>query len=602
MRARLFIAALLGAAVLSPTGATAGGPLAPCGSKDLLCGAITVPLDYSGAVPGQISLHVEEVPAAAPARGVVLLVAGGPGQASTKTFDLGASASFWRRLFPGYTLVAYDDRGSGQSGPLSCPNLLGRANLAAPAASVGLCGELLGATRPFYATRDHAEDIEAVRQGLGVDRLALWGASYGTKQVLGYAIAHPDRVERIVLDSVDRPEGPDPFATDTLRAIPLALGSICRGGVCRSTTTDPGGDLARLANRLAARPLDLFLGARIDGVAVLRLAVEADLSPGLAAELPGAVAAANAGRLDPLKRLFVLAGFGDAPGGTDFNPTLQAATVCDDGPFPWQADAAVSTRQQSIDEAIAALPPGSTGPFGSWATALGTVAECKEWPAPTGGRALPAGPLPDVPALVLAGDRDMRTPLEGAAQVAARFPQGHLVVAPGVGHGVTGSSTCVDLALRDWVNGATPPAACPRVAPAVAPLGPIPGSLAGLAPFAPVPGLAGRTLAAVAWTLQEACAASLLADGGQASFAGLEGGRLKTRGRLVFRLEGYSDVRGVSLSGAVLFVPGEGRRLSSLVGELRVAGRAAAPGHLSVSGSRLSGELGGRRVSVRLRS
>jgi pimeloyl-ACP methyl ester carboxylesterase len=44
--------------------------------------------------------------------------------------------------------------------------------------------------------------MEAVRHALGVDRIALFGLSYGTKQALAYARAHPKNVDRMLLDSV----------------------------------------------------------------------------------------------------------------------------------------------------------------------------------------------------------------------------------------------------------------------------------------------------------------------------------------------------------------------------------------------------------------
>jgi hypothetical protein len=277
---------------------------------------------------------------------------------------------------------------------------------------------------------------------------------------------------------------------------------------------------------------------------------------------------------------------------------LNLATVCDDGPFPWASDASIPVRQQQLAAAIAGLPPGATGPFGSWAVALGSASTCLNWPSPSGGRTLAPGPLPDVPALVLSGGQDMRTPREGAVAEAARFPQGHLLVAPGVGHGVTGSSVCVDDALRAWVGGATPPAACPRVAPIVAPLGPFRRSLADEPPTRPG-GRAGSTLAAVVATLQEARAAWLFTGDAGATLTGLEGGTLKPGKNDSFRLKGYSDVRGVELNGVVTFGY-DGPTPSSLVGVIDVSG-TGAHGSVSVRRSRLTGKLDGRAVSLRLR-
>ena len=73
--------------------------------------------------------------------------------------------------------------------------------------------------RAFYTTREHAEDIESVRLALGVDKIAIWGVSYGTKHAEAYALAHPSHVERLLLDSVVLPDNNlvDPLS---LRSIP----------------------------------------------------------------------------------------------------------------------------------------------------------------------------------------------------------------------------------------------------------------------------------------------------------------------------------------------------------------------------------------------
>src|SRR5262245_8519067 len=121
---RVALLAVLLAAV-SPVSLAAGGQTAagkPCGrTEGLRCLTGTVPLDRSGRVPGTVALHVEVLPAER-SRGVFFLVAGGPGQGSADVFDLGSpsSADDFRHLLPGWTLVAVDARGTGDSGPPHC--------------------------------------------------------------------------------------------------------------------------------------------------------------------------------------------------------------------------------------------------------------------------------------------------------------------------------------------------------------------------------------------------------------------------------------------------------------------------------------------------
>ena len=61
----------------------------PChGNAGVLCAGVAVPLDATGVVPGIAPLAVEELPAKGTPRGVMMMVAGGPGQASALAFDL----------------------------------------------------------------------------------------------------------------------------------------------------------------------------------------------------------------------------------------------------------------------------------------------------------------------------------------------------------------------------------------------------------------------------------------------------------------------------------------------------------------------------------
>ena len=93
-----------------------------------------------------------------------------------------------------------DQRGTGASGLLRCPAFERRlaVSFATPA---GACGRSLGPRRSFYTSADSAEDIEAMRVRLRAPALALYGVCYGTRVALEYLRRHPERVERLLLDS-----------------------------------------------------------------------------------------------------------------------------------------------------------------------------------------------------------------------------------------------------------------------------------------------------------------------------------------------------------------------------------------------------------------
>jgi pimeloyl-ACP methyl ester carboxylesterase len=576
-----------------------------CGqAAGLVCTTVTVPLDRSGVVPGTIGLHVEELPASGTPRGVMFLIAGGPGQGSAHVFGLGdANAdALYRYLFPGYTLVAYDDRGTGASGLLDCPALQTANTAESERAAAAACGSSLGASAPFYSTADHAADLDAVRAALGFDKVGLWGVSYGTKLALAYALGFPAHVDRLLLDSVLPPDLPDPYESNVLQQMPGTLQNFCTTvGGCSGATF--AADVVAVANQLGAKPLvgkvrtasGRTITKRIQGVDLLSVILDADLSPGLAAELPAVLHAARLGNTQPLLRLAFLHDVGNQETSVDLSSALYAATVCRDGPFPWDPNTPVDQRPPLLQQAIAALPAGTLGPFGSWAATFGNADFCLGWPTQTGNAPLGAGPLPDVPMMAVSGAFDMRTPTASAQQVVSEFPQGHLLVVPGVGHSTVTAdpSGCAVNAVRTWINGGAPPTTCPRVNPLVEPV-----------PALPKPGVArpAHTLSAratytiVRETIDDAQAIWLMTGGASGrpfSAPGLYAGTELAGGRS-FKLANYAIARGVTVSGTLTFK----KFGPPLVfeGAVTVGGTAAAHGVLGLNGASLRGSLGGRAV------
>jgi pimeloyl-ACP methyl ester carboxylesterase len=593
------LAALLAGAVpaTASTRAAAAGPLVCVGQH---CrGYISVPLDRTGFIAGHVELYVSEWLPDGPSKGVVLELAGGPGQSSAYAFD-GPND-----LWDGWTQVAYDNRGTGQSSRIACGPFIGLDSRA----DIARCNDLLGPERAFYSTRDNAADMDAVRALLGVDKLAIWGTSYGTKQALAYAQEYPSHVDRLLLDSTLTPSGPDVYDLQYGRSIPTGLRALCGASLCRRATPDAGADAAAVANALALKPVDgtvtLTPGkgehVHLDGYDVLSLAVSTDLSSQLVSLLPSALRAAKEGRYAELERLWWLYedGSDDTRDSTDgFSEPVFAATMCDDGDFPWPAHTPVGARQPFVDKAVSALPSDAFGALGRWVQGDSYSSICLGWES-TGLSPLVSTGFPDVPVLVVSGDRDIRTPTENAVAVARLFPHGHLLVSHGTGHSVLSFSDCADEAVDAWLKGGTPQPEC--VDPQrhfVLPL--VPASVATAAALAPG-GKIGRTLAAVVATLDELRTYGRLADSvsfdeagnpGSALVAGLSSGTAGFE-----RMKAYSDVPGVTLSGP--------SALESSHATFTVGGSAAAHGTLryvegdSSGTCTLNGTLGGRAVSAR---
>jgi hypothetical protein len=292
--------------------------------------------------------------------------------------------------------------------------------------------------------------------------------------------------------------------------------------------------------------------------------------------------------MQPLLRLVYLHDLGQITPSIELSFALYAATVCRDGPFPWSPETPEAARQAILNSAVAALPAGTFGPFGSWAHRFGNADLCVGWPSPAGGAALATGPLPDVPMLAVSGGFDMRTPTDGARAVVSRFPQGKLLVVPGVGHSTVTAdpSGCALQSVRTWMLGGPIAAQCPRSAPLLAPIAALPApALPKKTRSAPV------TYSIAARTISEAEAAWLM--DAKPVIPGVYGGRLAA-GQRDLTLTRYSAAPGVTLTGKL--------RLTStnlplkFQGTVTVSGASAANGILGLNGTSLRGTLGGRLV------
>jgi len=99
----------------------------------------------------------------------LVVVHGGPG------FSLESVRADFGPLAAHRRVIYYDQRGNGRSSLIDDP-----AALALPR---------------------HIADLEAIRRHFGLEKMVLLGNSWGGLLISAYAIAHPERVERMILDA-----------------------------------------------------------------------------------------------------------------------------------------------------------------------------------------------------------------------------------------------------------------------------------------------------------------------------------------------------------------------------------------------------------------
>jgi len=357
------------------------------------CFTVTVPLDRSAVVPGSVRIRAARIRARRATRAPLIGLTGGPGQAGVVfavTYDILLPAS-------GRDRVVFDQRGTGASGLLRCRGLERRL-LRSVAQPAGACARSLGARRSFYTSTDSAEDLEALRVHLGAPRIALYAVSYGTRVAVEYARRHPQRVERMILDSPVGPAAPDPLARETIAAVPRVLRSACRRGGCGAAGRRPVADIAALRARLRRAPIRRVVRGvpvRVDADDLLTMVVSADLDRDLMQAIPVAVRAALGGRSGPLVRLKrTLLNANDGGPVSEFSPALFTTTTCEESPPAWDLAAGPAARRAQARALADATPLAALYPFDRTAAlAAGLLALCADWPAPARAVA-PAPPLP----------------------------------------------------------------------------------------------------------------------------------------------------------------------------------------------------------------
>jgi pimeloyl-ACP methyl ester carboxylesterase len=452
------------------------------------CTTLSVPVDYAKPGGRRISLALDMIPATAPRsqqQGVLLVNPGGPGGSG-----LGLAAEVAQGLSPSvaakYDIVGFDPRGVGSSVPaLSCdpgffdgprPNYI-PANPAAEQVLINRaktyaadCGQRFGWLLPHMTTQDTARDMDAIRAAFGVSKINYYAFSYGTYLGQVYATLFPDRVRRMVLDSVVDPTGvwyADNVDQDY--AFQGRMEAFFAWAAKYNDTYHLGSTAAQVQaawyqarSRLLAHPVNGTIGADEFDDTFLQGGYLDELWPGFAQALSSYL---NDGQAGDLMTQYQEYG---KQGENEF--AVYNAVQCSDVGWPrnwsfWTSDTERIYR---------------TAPFQAWDNAWFNAA-CAFWPVkgPAKPLQIKGTGLPGI--LMLQGTLDPATPYAGAQDAHKLLPSARMVVVKGGGnHGQSmeqPSNSCVQGYLNAYLaTGALPSspgtvnATCPAV-PA-----PLPGS------------------------------------------------------------------------------------------------------------------------------
>ena len=280
------------------------------------CGTVKVPEDRSRSQARQIGLNVIVIPARQrqdPPQALFDLD-GGPGLADTK------NAAFYLTDGTAYSakrdIVLVDQRGTGGSNPLDCPEFDATDRALQPMFSVDTvrsCCERLSKVADLtrYTTDDAVADLDAVREALGYERIDLFALSYGTTLAMRYIANHGDKVRSAVLLSAVPPSAVPPrhHATVAQQVLDQSIADCAADAPCAEHFPSLEGDLKQAIARLRSN-------GRIDPrVAMERLRTRLYSASG-ARQLPWTIRRLAEGDDSILASANERAGFNYCPGST----------------------------------------------------------------------------------------------------------------------------------------------------------------------------------------------------------------------------------------------------------------------------------------------
>jgi pimeloyl-ACP methyl ester carboxylesterase len=429
------------------------------GSVQVDCGYLKVSENRKNADGSCLRLYVTVVRSRSPQPrpDPIIWLNGGPGEHSAEAIQL-MGGEVGEHLLAERDLIVFDQRGAGKSEPsLLCPELdqcrirIATTNPPAEERSRLYLEAALRARDRFVAqgidlsafnTVENAADVNDLRRALGLERVNIYGQSYGTRLALATMRDHAEGIRSVILDSV-LPVQVDIYA----EAVTHAAQSFEL--IFRACRADPEADRAYphlrqvfydLVARLNARPEKLRTNDPCTGEA-LEVWLTGEVFVGLVfvslfqnsavAELPRLIYQAHhreyAVLADRISSL--LKGYSEISWG------LQHSVFSTDQPI------GAATR-----DAIAAGGDPELGHMSSWVTPWLSdhiVPLAELWGARPDKPPHPEPVSSSLPTLVLAGEYDQSTPAAWGRQACETLSNSFHFEFPGRTHGVITGGPCV---------------------------------------------------------------------------------------------------------------------------------------------------------------
>lgn len=414
------------------------------------CGAVAVPLERDDPAGPMIDIHYElyRHSGEGPARSVIVPMFRDPGQPNTVLREM--AFGLFRSQLGQADLLLIDQRGTGRSSRIACPELEGAPLRYRPWTDAASdCAASLGSNADDYSTGDMAQDTHDIVTELGYDEVDLYGLTYGGLHVIAFATRFPEMVRSALVDSPFTPDATDPFELASARA-QSAVGAVTR--YCESSRScdlafeRPGRVIERLIRSVRRDPITERAYA---GNELRRVALDEELLFGLTTipntiltygDLTAAAAALENDDPAPILRLGAETEWGSQylyrGDPAYFSVGTSTATHCADARVPWEWGTDEGQRLQAFERARSGLPKGWSAPFSPKATTpfvddvFGKA--CVGWEIPSQPTPLvpEGGSLADAPVMVLAGEFDAKVPRSTSEDTLGFFDEGTVYEVP----------------------------------------------------------------------------------------------------------------------------------------------------------------------------
>jgi pimeloyl-ACP methyl ester carboxylesterase len=399
----------------------------------------------------------------------IVYLEGGPGGSPLRS-DIAQFNVYFSGLLKKRDLILFDQRGTGYSQPaLDCPESIQETIDALPknltaAESEDLNDQSLLACRArlvkdgvnlaVFNSAQNAADIAALSQALNLDKINLYGISYGTRLALTMMRDEPSRIRSVVIDSVFPPQVDliSQLPANGARAFETLFTTCASDSTCNDAFPDLKSEFFKLVDQLNQQPVTMTLTlhsgeqkeALMNGDGLVGLVFQALYSTPIIPSIPRMIFDIRDGNYTLAAGLQaeLLASLDKISYGMH-----ESVQCSEELPFDHSAD---------LDAVLKQYPQ-----YGALA-AKGEFALCANWGVPAADAKENEAVTSDIPTLIFSGGFDPITPPAWAELTAKTLSHSFYFNLPRGGHGTSLSEDCPRAMLLAFFDDPTvkPDAAC----------------------------------------------------------------------------------------------------------------------------------------------